>query len=109
MQQPPLKKLATDGPMGAIPNSMQIEMRGATAGIPNAVGVSGIGASSISHQSPNEHFSGRDIDKKGRAFTILAQAWKEDLDAGHLLSSLFEYFGESVLSFIPKPELYFFL
>lgn len=90
-------------------NSMQIETQGTTARTPNAVLVPSIGATSISHQSPNEHFSGRDIDQKGRASTILAQTWKEDLDAGHLLLSLFEYFDERVFSFAPTPELSFFL
>lgn len=99
MQQPPLKKLATDGAVGAMPmNSMQ----GAAGGFSTSV--------SMSHQLPKEHMLGREVSgKMVKGSTVLAQAWKEETDAGHLMASLFEYFGESVFSFTPKPELSFFL
>ncbi|XP_050138102.1 transcription initiation factor TFIID subunit 6-like [Malus sylvestris] len=103
MQQPPLKKLATDGAVGAMPmNSMQVDMQGAAGGFSTSV--------SMSHQLPKEHMLGREASGKTvKGSTVLAQAWKEETNAGHLMASLFEYFGESVLSFTPKPELSFFL
>lgn len=103
MQQPPLKKLATDGAVGAMPmNSMQVDMQGAAGGFSTSV--------SMSHQLPKEHMLGREVSGKTvKGSTVLAQAWKEETNAGHLMASLFEYFGESVLSFTPKPELSFFL
>ncbi|XP_065862477.1 transcription initiation factor TFIID subunit 6-like isoform X2 [Euphorbia lathyris] len=106
IQQPPLKKIATDsGGMGAVPmNSMQVDMQGATGGYLSAVGAASI--SSMSRQLPTENMSGRDFGGRGlRTSPVLAQAWKEDVDAGHLVASLYELFGESILRFTPKPEL----
>lgn len=111
MQQPPLKKIAMEGTMGAMRmNPMQVDMQGATAGFPTAVGGSSLGISSIPRQLPNENFPGRQVGSPMvNTSTVLAQAWKEDMDAGHLLVSLFKYFGESVFAYTPKPELSFFL
>ncbi|OAY55201.1 transcription initiation factor TFIID subunit 6 [Manihot esculenta] len=110
MQQPPLKKLATDGAMGVMPmNTMQVEMQGATGGFPKAVGASSMGVPLMSRQLPNENMPGRDSGQVLKTSTVLAQAWKEDIDAGRLLASLYELFGESMFAFIPKPELSFFL
>lgn len=111
MHQPPLKKVAADGKMGVIPmNSMQIDMQGTMGGYSTAAGGSGVGLSSMSRQLPTENVSGREVGGRVvKASTVLSQAWKEDMDAGHMLASLFELFGESVLSFIPRPELSFFL
>ncbi|KAJ7008520.1 hypothetical protein NC653_007249 [Populus alba x Populus x berolinensis] len=39
----------------------------------------------------------------------LNQVWNDDLNTGHLLVSLFELFGESILSFIPSREMSLFL
>lgn len=112
MQQPPVKKIATDTAMGMMPiNSMQVDMQGVVGGFSNTLGGSNISVSSISRQLSNDNISGKEIG--GRVLktssTVLAQAWKEDTDAGNLLASLFELFGESMLSFTPKPELSFFL
>eukprot|EP00257_Ricinus_communis_P022399 XP_015582119.2 transcription initiation factor TFIID subunit 6 [Ricinus communis] len=111
IQQPPLKKLATDGPMGVIPmNSMHVDMQGATGGYHTASGASGMSISSMSRQLPNENMPGRDISGRvSKVLPVLARAWKEDMDAGHLLASLNELFGESMSCFAPKPELSFFL
>ncbi|KAL5548503.1 hypothetical protein UlMin_003734 [Ulmus minor] len=111
MQQPPLKKLATDGTMGGMPmNPMQMNMQGANAGFPTGVGGSHIGVSSMSRQLPNEQMSGIEIGgQTGKASAVLAQAWKEDMDAGHLLASLSEIFGQSIFPFIPKTESSLFL
>lgn len=111
MQQPPLKRIATDGAMGVMPmNSMPVDIQGPTSGFPTAVGASNVGASSMSRQLPNENMSGREVGGQGlKMSTVLAQAWKEDLDAGYLLASLFELFGESMFAFTPKSELSLFL
>ncbi|KAF7815899.1 transcription initiation factor TFIID subunit 6-like [Senna tora] len=99
MQQPPLKKTATDGTGGLMPmNSLPV-------GISNVVGLS-----SMAHQLLNEKNPGRDVGgQQVKVSATLAQAWKDDIDAGHLLSSLHELFGESVFSFIPKAEASMFL
>uniref|UniRef100_A0A6M2ED43 TATA box binding protein associated factor (TAF) histone-like fold domain-containing protein n=1 Tax=Populus davidiana TaxID=266767 RepID=A0A6M2ED43_9ROSI len=111
MQQPPLKKIAADSAIGAMPkNSMPVEMQGAASGFPTAVGASSVSVSAISRQLSSENTPQREISGRGlKTSAVLAQAWKEDMDAGHLLSSLFELFSESMFSFTPKPELSFFL
>ncbi|XVE50749.1 hypothetical protein DITRI_Ditri01bG0188300 [Diplodiscus trichospermus] len=111
MQQTPVKKLATDGAIGMMPiNSMQVDMQGVVGGFSTGIGGSNIGVSSISRQVSNNNISGREVGGRGlKTSTVLAQAWKEDTDAGNLLASLFELFGESMLSFTPEPELSFFL
>jgi transcription initiation factor TFIID subunit 6 len=40
---------------------------------------------------------------------MLRQAWKEDQDAGHLLASLHEVFGEAIFSFVQPPEMSLFV
>lgn len=40
---------------------------------------------------------------------VLSQVWKEDLKSGKLLTSMLDLFGESMLCFIPAPELSMFL
>ena len=39
----------------------------------------------------------------------LTQVWKDELNSGRTLVSLFELFGEGILSFIQAPEMYMFL
>lgn len=115
MQQPQLKKLATDGPIGVVPlNSLPIDMKGATGGFSTTVGSSSLGISSMSRQLSNENMLGsrvgREVGGKNlQTSTVLAQAWREDMDGGPLLTSLFELFGESMFSFTPAPELSYFL
>nr|KJB62940.1 hypothetical protein B456_009G444300 [Gossypium raimondii] len=100
-QQPPAKKIATESAIGMMPiNSMQTDLQGAVSGFSTTIGGSNIGVSSMSRPLSNDNMLGREVG---------AQAWKEDTDPGNLLASLFELFGESMLSFTPKPELSFFL
>ncbi|KAJ4972440.1 hypothetical protein NE237_005614 [Protea cynaroides] len=115
LQQVPLKKVATDGPVGMMPTiSMPTGKQGGIDGFPHPSGESGVGPSS-SGQVLNESISGisgrRDEDdgEAQKMSAILSQAWKEDMDAGYLLASLFELFGESMLAFTPMPEMSFFL
>ncbi|KAK8916062.1 hypothetical protein KSP39_PZI023069 [Platanthera zijinensis] len=44
-----------------------------------------------------------------KTHSVLAQAWKQDLDAGSLLASLFELFGEGIFLFIQPVEMNVFL
>ncbi|KAL6314017.1 hypothetical protein AAG906_011751 [Vitis piasezkii] len=113
-QQPPLKKLATDGSMGVMPiNSLAVDKQGLTGGFSTstAVGSSDVGLSSMSQQLASENISGgrREVGTRAlKASAVLAQAWK-DVNAGQLSASLFEYFGESMFCFTPSPELSLFL
>lgn len=116
-QQPPLKKLSTDGAMGVMPvNSSQVNMQGIAGGFTAAaVGGSDAGLSAISQHMQNENVSGSNfrrekIDVQTQKASAVAQAWKEETDGGHLLSSFFEHFGLSMFSFTPAaPELSLFL
>ncbi|XP_073260627.1 transcription initiation factor TFIID subunit 6 isoform X3 [Populus alba] len=110
MEQPPPKKIATDGPVDVVPSHMQVEP---TAPVP--LGDSKTGLSTSSEHTPNYSEAGsRNKKDKGdsqaiKTSAILSQVWKDDLNSGHLLVSLFELFGESILSFIPSPEMSLFL
>ncbi|KAH7660302.1 transcription initiation factor TFIID subunit 6 protein [Dioscorea alata] len=115
IQQPPLKKLAVDGPSGPMPS---VPITGNTQvgaeGFPSISGDSGLGASSSSGQVSNESTSGGSQRDKGEdratmMSSALTQAWKEDVDAGHLLASLFELFGEAIFSFTQPVEMSMFL
>ena len=108
-QLPPMKKLVTDGTGGAVPmNSMSVDMQGSTGGYSSMMGVSSM---SMARQISNDNVPGRDIgDQQRKVSSTLAQAWKDDIDAGNLVSSVVELFGESVLPFVvSNPEACMFL
>ncbi|KAK4363909.1 hypothetical protein RND71_015267 [Anisodus tanguticus] len=115
MAQPPPKRLITDGPTGSMTvNSLPVSMQGLAGA--SALEVTETGVSSAPHGlQHNENMlrtsSRREIagGKDKKTLVALDQAWKEDLDAARLLPSLFECFGERMFSFIPSPELSFFL
>src|SRR5688572_396629 len=99
LQQPPLKKLSSDGSIGVMPtNSMQGVGGGFTG---SAVAGSDAGFSTINQQLQNENVSGSNvkrekIDVQAQKASALALAWKEETDGGRLSSSLFEHFGLSM-------------
>lgn len=106
LQQPLLKKMAIEGPIGVVPlNSLAVDTQG------TSVGFSNVGLSSMSrHENMAGTSGGRDVSGQAlKMSAILAQAWKEDLDAGLLISSMVELFGESMFNYIPTPESSFFL
>ncbi|KAJ8556010.1 hypothetical protein K7X08_022768 [Anisodus acutangulus] len=115
MAQPPPKRLITDGPTGSMTaNSLPVSMQGLAGA--SALEVTETGVSSAPHGlQHNENMlrnsSRREMagGKDKKTLVALDQAWKEDLDAARLLPSLFECFGERMFSFIPSPELSFFL
>jgi|UniRef100_A0A2N9HSF4 transcription initiation factor TFIID subunit 6 len=114
-EQPPHKKTATDGPiLPVLTNSSPSPMEGISV-VPAPSGDSNMHPSSSSGLTPNEIVSDasgrRDKgDKQAlKKSAVLTQIWKKDLDSGHLLVSLFELFGEGILSFIPAPEMSLFL
>ncbi|XP_047060661.1 transcription initiation factor TFIID subunit 6-like isoform X2 [Lolium rigidum] len=114
--QPPLKKMASDALMSsmgsAAPVTMPGTMDGFSAQLPNPIMMqassSGQMADGIAAAGPIQR------DQEGnhhaqRVSTVLRQAWKEDQDAGYLLASLHDVFGEAIFSFIQPPEISFFL
>ncbi|KAL5798014.1 hypothetical protein ACOSQ2_002834 [Xanthoceras sorbifolium] len=114
-QQPPNKRITTDGPIGVVstspsPSPMQVD---AAALVP--LGDSDVGTSQSPGQIPRDSRSGskRDRDKgdsrASKSSAILPQVWKDDLNSGQVLVSLFNLFGEGILSFIPAPEMTLFL
>ncbi|KAI8010322.1 Transcription initiation factor TFIID subunit 6 [Camellia lanceoleosa] len=119
-QQPPHKKVATDGPMVIQSNnSMPSDIRG-DLGVAAPLGDSEAvpSSSSSSRRIPSEGISGssgsrvsssRGGDQALKMSAVLNQAWKDDLNSGRLLVSLFELFGEGIFNFIPSPEMSLFL
>lgn len=103
-----------DGPAGTIQAiaTATANLQGAEDGFAPQSSGAGTGQSSASGQVSIDTIGGR--REKGssgapKGSAVLAQAWKEDLDAGNLLSSLFQLFGEGILSFTQSPERSFFL
>lgn len=107
-QQPPLKRVATDGSIGVMPhNSLPINMQGVPGGYSNAMANSTLGIpSSASQQFPNAKMPG---GRPGKSSGILGQGWKDENDAGDLLIAMFNHFGESILPFSPNPEMFLFI
>ncbi|XP_027063961.1 transcription initiation factor TFIID subunit 6-like isoform X1 [Coffea arabica] len=112
MQQPPLKKLATNGPMGSLTaNSVPVDMSGTSGGYAANIQVADSSFPSISKTFSNENVRGISARRDGvasqgyKSSAVLQQAWKEEFDTGNLLPLLYEYFGESMLNFVPTPEL----
>ncbi|XWS31026.1 hypothetical protein CRYUN_Cryun23aG0041700 [Craigia yunnanensis] len=68
--------------------------------------------SSSSEKMANDERSGDRVGKDSQILkmsAILNQIWKDDLNSGSTLVTLFELFGEGILSFIPAPEMSLFL
>ncbi|EOX93399.1 hypothetical protein QUC31_004118 [Theobroma cacao] len=109
---PASKKIATDGPIGmasakSSPSSVQEE-----TAAPHPSSDLDVDQPSTSEKMPNDERSvnrgGKD-SKVLKKSAILNQIWKDDLNSGRTLVSLFELFGEGILYFIPAPEMSLFL
>ncbi|CAO2183838.1 unnamed protein product [Urochloa humidicola] len=107
--QPPPKRMATDGSVNSVAGNMQ----GAMDGFSTQLGNPSMMQASSSGQMESIPSTGirRDqaSDLAQRVSTVLRQAWKEDQDAGHLLGSLYEVFGEAIFSFVQPPEISLFV
>ncbi|KAK4795001.1 hypothetical protein SAY86_012995 [Trapa natans] len=125
LHQPPLKRQVTQHAMAPLPvNPMQMDRQGMLGGFSTPMVGPGIGMPTMSRQLATEDMPGREgSGRPSRASSILAQAWKEDVNAGHLIASLYEVFSggngisnedneicnEGILAFIPKPEFLMFI
>ncbi|CAL5080646.1 unnamed protein product [Urochloa decumbens] len=113
--QPPLKKMATDVSVSSMASaSVAGNMQGAMDGLSTQFANPGMMQASSSGQMMENIASAaiwRDqgSDLAQRVSTVLRQAWKEDQDAGHLLGSLYEVFGEAIFSFVQPPEISLFV
>lgn len=113
MQQPQLKRVSTDGSIGAMP----VDIQGATVGYSMTLGGSDVNLPSLSRPLSNENIPGGNgrREKAGggqsqkMSIASSSRAWAEDMDALHLLPSLSENLGGSMLSFVPTPEMSIFL
>lgn len=117
MHQPPLKKFATEGSMGVMSsNSMPMDIPGASGlgGYSTSVGATDPNLQSSRPIANNDApgSSGRRDIVGGQGLktsAALDQAWKDDADARRFVPLLYDYFGESMLSFVPTPEASLFL
>ncbi|WVZ75297.1 hypothetical protein U9M48_023367 [Paspalum notatum var. saurae] len=113
--QPPLKKMATDASGNSMASaSMAGNMQGAMDGFSTQLANPGMMQASSSGQmvesipsAATRRDQGSDLAQ--RVSGVLRQAWKEDQDAGHLLGSLYEVFGEAIFSFVQPPEISLFV
>lgn len=116
MHQPPLKKVAADGPIGVMPlNSLPINMQGIQSGYSNVTANSTTSLpSSAPQQLANARIPGsanvREIEgRPGKLSGVFNQAWKDETDTGDLLLAMYNHFGESILPFSPNPEMFLFI
>nr|ANA08997.1 transcription initiation factor TFIID subunit tbp associated factor 6-1 [Eleusine coracana] len=112
--QSPLKKMTTDASMNSMSaSSMAGNMQGTMDGFSTQLANPGMmQASSTAQMVENTAVAVRReqcSDLAQRVSTVLRQAWKEDQDAGHLLGSLYEVFGEAIFSFVQPPEISIFV
>ncbi|KAJ7964752.1 transcription initiation factor TFIID subunit 6 [Quillaja saponaria] len=115
-EQPPLKKIATDGTVGLVLTNSSASHSQGEAVIP-AISVNSIPgpSSSSSGEMPNNTIidgrvrTDKSDGKATKTSAVLNQVWKEELNSGRLLISLFEVFGEGILPFFPAPEMSLFL
>lgn len=108
-QQPPLKKLAPAGQLGPI--SMPADVKGSAdsfSAVPGEPVPSSSGQMSNDGVSSSSRREKTDGSTPG-ASAVLSQAWKEDVDTGLLLASLFELFGDAIFTFAPSAVTSIFL
>ncbi|KAI3803591.1 hypothetical protein L1987_31747 [Smallanthus sonchifolius] len=110
-EQPSPKKTITDGPVV----SPSMGETGANVGEPEP------GTSSAQMQTGDDDDvkDNNAQEQKGNGNSkssygsktpaYLKQVWKDDLNSGQAVISLFELFGEGIMSFIPAPEMSLFL
>ncbi|XP_021847743.1 transcription initiation factor TFIID subunit 6 isoform X1 [Spinacia oleracea] len=108
-EQPPLKKVATDGPLLDNNTSPSVKLNeeeevGGASDLP----------STSKQMTVSEKVGSRDDKNKSdeefvKLSGVLNQVWKEDLKSGQVLVSMLDQFGESIFPFIPTPELSLFL
>ncbi|GAB2256841.1 hypothetical protein Droror1_Dr00022900 [Drosera rotundifolia] len=113
-QQPPFKKVAMDGPTDATfsdttVSNMQIDASPIFGG--NNVSLDGSSSSKhvINHSSNGRSSLQTSDIRVPKMSAIVRQIWKNELKSGKILVSLHDLFGESILPFIPTPELSLFM
>lgn len=111
-EQPPLKRVATDGPLLDNDTSPSVKQN------EEEVAASSSGASDLPSTSKQITVSQKvgsrnDLSKSDEQLlklsAVLNQVWKDDLKSGQVLVSMLELFGERIFPFIPTPELSLFL
>ncbi|KAL8261024.1 hypothetical protein R6Q59_025073 [Mikania micrantha] len=118
-QQPSPKKLITDGPVMVSPSNNSTTKRdetGANIGDPEPETSSAhmqIADDDVKDNNNNtrdrKHMGNGNSSYGSRTPAYLKQVWKDDLNSGQLVNSLFELFGEGIMPYIPVPEMSLFL
>ncbi|KAL9264394.1 Transcription initiation factor TFIID subunit 6-like protein [Drosera capensis] len=114
-QQPPFKKVAMDGPTDATFSDTTVSKMQIGNGSPifggNNVSLDGSSSSKdvIDHSSNGRHSLQKSDIRAPKLSAIVRQIWKNELKSGKILVSLHDLFGESILPFIPTPELSLFI
>ncbi|KAL8234895.1 hypothetical protein R6Q59_020995 [Mikania micrantha] len=117
-QQPSPKKLITDGPVVSLSNNTTttLDETGANIGDPEPETSSAhmqIADDEVKDNNNNtrdrKHVGNGNSCYGSRTPAYLKQVWKDDLNSGQLVNSLFEQFGEGIMPFIPVPEMSLFM
>jgi transcription initiation factor TFIID subunit 6 len=105
--------MATDASMNSMTSaSMGGNMQGAMDGLSTQLANPGMiqsAAQMVENTTSVAFRRGQGTDHAQRVSAVLRQAWKEDQDAGHLLGSLYEVFGEAIFSLFQPPEMPIFV
>ncbi|CAJ1841460.1 unnamed protein product [Sphenostylis stenocarpa] len=114
-QQPTSKKAATEGePAVVLMNSSPVHKQEETvtqaSSVDSIIGSSSSAQMKIETSLDGELRSNRDDTQSLKtSAAALTRVWKDELNSGRILVSLFDLFGEGLLSFIQAPEMYMFL
>ncbi|KAH9294357.1 hypothetical protein KI387_040439, partial [Taxus chinensis] len=113
--QQSLKRPANDGSVPSLSSESLADSVGAASECQATVKLGESALVKATGQNSDENITESSSREKGllnkseRTGSVLAQAWKEDADAGLLLASLVEVFGEGMLMFIASREMSLFL
>ncbi|XP_021724539.1 transcription initiation factor TFIID subunit 6-like isoform X1 [Chenopodium quinoa] len=111
-EQPPLKRVATDGPL--LDNNTSPSVKQTEGEVAASSSVASDLPSTSKQMTDSEKVGSRNVREKSdekllKLSAVLHQVWKDDLKSGQVLVSMLELFGESIFPFIPTPELSLFL
>uniref|UniRef100_A0A0C9RR19 TSA: Wollemia nobilis Ref_Wollemi_Transcript_21826_2045 transcribed RNA sequence n=1 Tax=Wollemia nobilis TaxID=56998 RepID=A0A0C9RR19_9CONI len=109
------KKPVTESTIAALSAESLADSTGVTSGGHTINNLAESSMSKTIGKNSDENIKGGNRKEKGilnkgdRTASVLVQAWKEDADAGQLLASLVDLFGEGMLTFIATREMSLFL
>lgn len=96
-------------PMNSSPAHKQEEAETRASSVDSIIGSSSSAQMKNETSLDGELRSNKGDTQASKTSAALTQVWKDELNSGRILVSLFDLFGEGILSFIQAPEMYMFL